>query len=512
MKDEEKVLDRCLMSIKDLVDEIVIVDTGSTDRSVEIAKNYGARVFHHAWQNDFSLHRNQSIKYAKGDWLLIIDCDEEIITDLPLKRKRLKKRLRGVESKYNAAHIRMIDKDSAGATKCQWDVIKIAKKGKIRFEGTVHNQPIINGAVCFLGGLKMNHYGYDLGKEKMDAKAERSIPLLEKRIEDDPIDLEAMYYLSNYLLSLDKFEEAVEWGEKALELIRSTGDYGIYFSLFHSLGSAHLRLGNAEAAWDSFNTGLDIEPTDIDLNYDMAMIGRMSGNRQAMLYHCNQYLNAVHEMQPGPKFRLNIGEDKKENIARWAMTKKILITGHSRSGTEYTAKRMREAGLDIGHQIPGTDGVVSWLHITSGEASWLPAPVIAGRFDMTFHQTRHPLKVISSAMTETDEAFEYRFKHIGHPGCERSLKWAMWSWLGWNELIEKKADFQFRIEDFDNALPEILEAAGYKKELKALCDSSVEKNKNTRTHENYNWDDLSGIDPDLTEKIQQKAVAYGYRI
>ena len=84
VKDEEEFLPGCLESVKEAVDEIIIVDTGSTDRTVEIAKSYGAKVYFHPWENDFSKARNYSISYATGDWIMYLDADEELFKeDIP---------------------------------------------------------------------------------------------------------------------------------------------------------------------------------------------------------------------------------------------------------------------------------------------------------------------------------------------------------------------------------------------------------------------------------------------
>ena len=78
VRDEEKLLPQCLKSIKDHVDEIIVVDTGSRDNTIAIAESFGASVYHHPWEAHFSKHRNQSLEYACGSWLFIIDADEEL--------------------------------------------------------------------------------------------------------------------------------------------------------------------------------------------------------------------------------------------------------------------------------------------------------------------------------------------------------------------------------------------------------------------------------------------------
>lgn len=77
-KDEEKNIARCINSVKDIVDEIVVVDTGSKDKTVEIAESFGAKIIHVKWEDDFAKARNIAIENAKSDWILFLDADEEI--------------------------------------------------------------------------------------------------------------------------------------------------------------------------------------------------------------------------------------------------------------------------------------------------------------------------------------------------------------------------------------------------------------------------------------------------
>jgi tetratricopeptide (TPR) repeat protein len=94
-KNEERNLPRCLASVQGVVDEIILVDTGSTDKTVKVAQTYGARVFAHVWQDDFARARNASLEPATGDWILALDADEELEPDT---RVRLRSVLEGTDA------------------------------------------------------------------------------------------------------------------------------------------------------------------------------------------------------------------------------------------------------------------------------------------------------------------------------------------------------------------------------------------------------------------------------
>ena len=89
VKDEADRLDACLTSLRGLVDEIVVVDTGSTDRSVAVAEQHGAVVAHEPWQGDFAVPRNRSLDLVTGDWVLYVDADEQVQGDFAVVREHL---------------------------------------------------------------------------------------------------------------------------------------------------------------------------------------------------------------------------------------------------------------------------------------------------------------------------------------------------------------------------------------------------------------------------------------
>src|SRR2546421_7974014 len=101
VKNEEARLPTCLASAGDLVDEVIVVDTGSGDRTREIATGYGARVFDFSWVDDFSAARNESLRRATGDWIFWLDADDQLDEANRRKLRELFARLK----KENAAYV-----------------------------------------------------------------------------------------------------------------------------------------------------------------------------------------------------------------------------------------------------------------------------------------------------------------------------------------------------------------------------------------------------------------------
>lgn len=180
VKDEEEYLPKCLKSIKDIVDEIIVVDTGSTDKTIEIAQNYGAKIYYFKWNNNFSEARNESLKYATKDWIFILDADDE----LSLEGREAFKVLLDMELDEKAIyHFETLSYYGSvienGNIAVNLNPRLFKNYRGIHYEGEVHNQLIrVDGdynAVC--NDVKIYHYGYLDKRIISKDKRNRNIPI-----------------------------------------------------------------------------------------------------------------------------------------------------------------------------------------------------------------------------------------------------------------------------------------------------------------------------------------------
>ncbi len=212
VKDEEKFLPICLESVKDHVDEIIIVDTGSTDRTVEIATKYNAKIYHHPWENSFSKARNYSLKYATCDWIMWIDADEEVNKN---DAHKLKDVIR--DDEVDVICLPMFNRPIGGKAVSTFIAEKIFRNHiGIHFEGIVHNS-LKHSGLTKKENIRLNHYGYNQGDKQMEKKFKRTSSLLKLQIKDDPDNPTPHHYLAISCLERHRYEECIK---EAMEAIR----------------------------------------------------------------------------------------------------------------------------------------------------------------------------------------------------------------------------------------------------------------------------------------------------
>ncbi|MBV6519362.1 MAG: glycosyltransferase [Candidatus Brocadia sp.] len=216
VKNEEKFLSQCLASIKGAVDEIIIVDTGSTDKTVDIAHSFSANVYHHPWNNSFSEARNHSLEYARGDWILQIDADETLEqTDIPLLHTLIN------NDSYNVIYVAIYNELPGGCAKHYFQ--RIFRRGKAHFEGIVHNQLIFEGK-ALQSEIRFYHYGYNLSEQEMQKKYTRTGDLLRQQLAGNPGNLFIMANLVRNYRNEYAFDKVIDFAENGLKISASQTD------------------------------------------------------------------------------------------------------------------------------------------------------------------------------------------------------------------------------------------------------------------------------------------------
>lgn len=229
----------------------------------------------------------------------------------------------------------------------------------------------------------------------------------------------------------------------------------------------------------------------------------------------NMQLSAVPDLAD-IKLTTSQVHQKKSKEENYKLHRFLLITGCARSGTTYISELLEYCGLDVKHELIGSDGCSSWfMCVDADKVPWENRPSAKYiSFDHIFHQVRNPLDVISSVYaTEPLKAINYFCENIPeiNSNDKKLVKCAKY-WYYWNLYAEKKAEWRYQIEQIDAVLDEMGLRLGV-----ALDKSVLEKISRQSNHRNrqikFTWSDLrASLPPDLFQKIQEMAVRYGYPI
>ncbi len=214
VRDEEADLPRCLASVAGVVDELCILDTGSRDRTVEIARAAGARVEEFQWTEDFAAARNASLAMATGDWILVLDADEAL--EDPDARACLEA--------FAAAHpdragqVTIVDRQEQGDLRSRVSRF-FPRRPDLRYVGRFHEQPHFGEgpAPARHVGLEVAHYGYRGDSISGKDKVARNRRFLEGLVAEEPQDAYHWYQLGRTHLVGENHEAALEAFTSALD-------------------------------------------------------------------------------------------------------------------------------------------------------------------------------------------------------------------------------------------------------------------------------------------------------
>lgn len=258
VKNEQPFLDGCLLSLRGLVDEVVVVDTGSTDRTMDIVRAHGARLIEWAWRDDFAAARNVGLDAATGDWILYIDADERLTAPSYAQMRE------GLDP-ADVFAARVLFRPRSNATLCR-EYRLFRNDPRLRFKGSMHEtiRPDLDrlrqdiGARVIDTAAMLTHLGYD---GDMSDKYRRNLPLLRAALEANP---DRLYYWNDLALTLaglGEADEAVAIARQGLSRGQSRTEPGarvMRAALIQTL--AGLLLQRGEDARQLIDEGLGLHP------------------------------------------------------------------------------------------------------------------------------------------------------------------------------------------------------------------------------------------------------------
>lgn len=298
VRNEEKNLPRCLQSVKSVVREIVIVDTGSTDRTKSIAQSFDAQIYDFAWTDNFADARNFSLEHSRGDWNLWMDADEELcMADVPALRALMSEEERDLIAVPMVHYYGSLPADDARAHLSASYRLFRAHRG-IRFTGSIHEHldlskikiPESNGNNM----LKLLHYGYMEEEVAEREKGRRNLRLLLAELGKNPANPWLHYHIACEYCRQESFREAFLECDTAIkgflekELLPPSLVYKLKYDIL-------IKTGNTGAAWPGIEKAVALYPDYVDLSYYMGIILLMN----------KQYDRAVEAF----KYCLGLGED-----------------------------------------------------------------------------------------------------------------------------------------------------------------------------------------------------------
>ena len=281
VKNEERNIETALRWAKGAVYEQIVVDTGSSDKTVEIAKNLGAKVYHFQWINDFAAAKNYAIEQAKGNWIAFLDADEYFSTDNTKRMISLLKRIqsdRKLRDNVFAINCAIVNIDDAGNPMGILSQERIFRNlPEIRYIGKIHEYLNLSSEyVIKADGLSIIHTGYSETAFRETGKTDRNIELLRKAITEEPNNFEIKAYLGEALLGKEDLESRKEAENLFIDVINENSD-NIRVSLkkmaYRRLLEMRIESGDKILESDELGRRAVMAfPRDIDLNYCLGYI------------------------------------------------------------------------------------------------------------------------------------------------------------------------------------------------------------------------------------------------
>lgn len=302
VKDEQDMLEECLLSVKDLVNEIIIVDTGSSDDTVAIAEDQGARVFSYPWNGSFSRARNFSMEQAGYEWILLLDADERVVEE---DKGKLLDFIQTTD--LDGAHFKVynfVGRDDSRQYTLH-NALRLVRNNKMyHFRGDIHEQiTSVDGRSLpgrfAITEIRIHHLGYLDSVVAKKEKRSRNIPLLLEELARKPQDPFTLFNLGNEYMAKKDYHKALEFFGQARLYYKHYEAYAPHL-LFRSAMCCY-SLGKYSDAIKTLVQGLSIFPGCTDMEFLKGLI-YMDWHRDMLAVESFEKAMAMGEPHPTLQF------------------------------------------------------------------------------------------------------------------------------------------------------------------------------------------------------------------
>lgn len=379
VKNEERVLGDCLASAKPFFREMLVLDTGSSDRTIEIAENAGASVRRAPWQDSFSLARTESMKGAKGRWIMWLDADDTLPEHCG---EAILNAVAGAPANVVAfvVPVRFVEERGFGTSV---DHVKVFRNlPGLEWEGRIHEQILGSLRRCAeLAGFEdggqlarldayVLHSGYDTTPEGQAKKRKRDIKLLKLDLKDRPNHPFCLFNLGMTYHYTSEHHKAVEWLRKSINA--STPAESQLRKAYALLGASLRALGRTKEAEAALRQGLEVVPGDPEIQFYLAQMAAERGDPDAAATLYEALLNSdvrgvFTSMDPGIQ-----GYKARHNLAilylglgRYDDAKGHLQASLTNDPRPETAMTLFEAAAER-DDLPTCREMLSWMRGVDG--------------------------------------------------------------------------------------------------------------------------------------------------
>ncbi|KPL57695.1 glycosyltransferase [Rossellomorea vietnamensis] len=304
VKNEEDFLDNCLSSVKEIVSEMIVVDTGSEDRTIEIAERHEAKVIQAEWKNNFAEARNIGIEHATGEWILFLDADEELHKD---SIEELKKWTDYPDAEGYFLRVYNHFGQNGQEASVNPTIRMFRNRIGYRFSGAIHEQiadsmQLQNPQARFvMTTVRIDHYGYQSAVRDKKNKSSRNITLLEQELKNTPDHAFHLYNIGVEYLQIGAVQKALESFQKSRQLVSPQINYAhlLYKCEARCFGALNL----IDEAIRCCNEGLELFPDYTDLHHYKGSYYIVKGDCPSAIEH----LQKAAEIGETPKYHTEAG-------------------------------------------------------------------------------------------------------------------------------------------------------------------------------------------------------------